>query len=71
MLINVTIEQREPLKGCASAGQTRAISFVGWFELLRAVAELTEAADQSFEAAQPPPGEPGSGDTPNESSSIV
>jgi hypothetical protein len=58
MLINVTIEQTQPLTGSASTGGERSVSFVGWLELLRAIAELAEATgqsgDQSREADEPP-----------------
>ena len=46
MLIGVTIEQTQPLKGSAATDDERSVSFVGWLDLLRAIAELTEATER-------------------------
>ena len=44
MQISVTIEQLQPLSGTASTAGERPVSFVGWLELLRAIADLTDAS---------------------------
>ena len=42
MQISVNIEQTQPLVGTASRGHARPVSFVGWLEFLRVIAELAE-----------------------------
>ena len=47
MLISIAIERTQPLTGTASTDGRGPVSFVGWMALLRVVAELTEAMDES------------------------
>jgi len=47
MLISIQIEKTQPLTGTASSEGRAPVSFVGWMALLRVVAELTEAMDES------------------------
>lgn len=42
MVISIIIEQRQPLRGTASAAGERAVAFVGWLELLSAIAALSD-----------------------------
>ena len=51
MLINVNIEQTQPLVGSASTGQERSVSFVGWLELLRVIADLAETTEHPDDEA--------------------
>ena len=44
MQITVHIEQLQPLVGSASTDRERTVSFVGWLELLRVLADLAEAS---------------------------
>ena len=53
MQISVTIEHVQPLTGTASTSGERPVSFVGWLELLRAIAELTESTTQRQATPQP------------------
>ena len=46
MLINIAIEKTQPLTGTASCGEQRSVAFVGWMELLRAVADLVGGSGQ-------------------------
>ena len=59
MLISIEIEKTQPLTGTASSEGKGPVSFVGWMALLRVVAELTEAMEQSEgagrDAAERPP----------------
>lgn len=43
MVIHVTIDTAEPLTGSASCDEREPVPFVGWLQMLRAVAELVGA----------------------------
>ena len=49
MLIQISIEKTQPLTGTASTGGKRPVSFVGWLDLLSALAELADAQGQSVD----------------------
>ena len=42
MQIQISIEKTEPLTGWAATGGT-PVSFIGWWELLRAISDLVDA----------------------------
>jgi hypothetical protein len=49
MLVQISIEKTQPLTGTASTGGKGPVSFVGWLDLLRAIAELADAPGQSVD----------------------
>jgi hypothetical protein len=57
MLIKIAIEKTQPLTGTASSEGKAPVTFAGWLELLRAVAELvgspTQSADPSGQTVSP------------------
>ena len=54
MLITLAIEKTQPLTGTASCDGREAATFVGWMELLRAVADLVGTQDQIGGQKSPP-----------------
>jgi hypothetical protein len=54
MVIHVTIDTAEPLTGSASCCGQGQVPFVGWLQLLRAVAELVGTPDCTDGQGQPP-----------------
>jgi hypothetical protein len=52
MLIQISIQTTQPLTGSASSNGKEPVPFVGWLELLRAVAELADAAEQTVVQVQ-------------------
>ena len=44
MLITLCIEKTQPLTGTATGSGEHTVAFLGWLDLLRAVSELTAAA---------------------------
>ena len=61
MLVEISIEKTQPLTGTASAGGKGPVSFVGWLDLLRAIAELAGAPGQSVDASREADDKPGQG----------
>jgi hypothetical protein len=49
MLIQISIEKTQPLTGSASSSGKRPVSFVGWLEMLRVIADLAEATEQTVD----------------------
>ncbi len=49
MLIQISIENIQPLTGSASSCGNEPLKFVGWLELFRAVADLVKAKERSAE----------------------
>ena len=69
MVIQLSIDTTEPLTGSASCNERGPVPFVGWLQMLKAVAELVgspecsaggcaDAADADHHAAGQPVGEP-------------
>ena len=56
MLITLAIEKTQPLIGTASSDDGETVTFVGWMELLRAVAELVGTREQAADQKPPPSG---------------
>jgi hypothetical protein len=53
MLITLAIEKTQPLTGTASCDERGTVAFVGWMELLRAVADLVGTQGQAGGAECP------------------
>jgi hypothetical protein len=56
MLITLAIEKTQPLTGTASCDGRGTATFVGWMELLRAVADLVSTQEGTGSQTPPPPG---------------
>ena len=56
MLITLAIEKTQPLTGTASCDERGTVAFVGWMELLRAVADLVGTQDHTGSQKPAPPG---------------
>ena len=52
MMISITVDTAEPLTGVASSGGREPVSFVGWLQLLRAVAELVGTTGTAGDTCQ-------------------
>ena len=46
MVIQIAIQETQPLTGTASIGTQEPVPFLGWLDLLRAVSELVTASGQ-------------------------
>ena len=69
MLVQISVENAQPLTGSASAPGRQPVAFVGWLGLLRAIAELVGAPDDVVKPGreagdEPATREPGAGATP-------
>jgi hypothetical protein len=58
MLIQISIEKTEPLTGSAAIKGSGPVRFVGWLELLRAIADLVGADGRSGDWRPDPAEEP-------------
>jgi hypothetical protein len=58
MMIQISIDTTEPLAGKAVCEHGGAISFTGWFELLRAISALVDPTTIPGDTGQPTPPEP-------------
>ena len=45
--IRLSIGKTQPLTGSASTSGKEPVSFVGWLEMLRVIADLTDATEQT------------------------